>query len=179
MPNRVRIGVPQRVGRQRRKTTWIASADVASTTTLLAGAAVLDQALSGAQISALGPATVVRTRGIIDVGTDQAAGTEHPFGAFGVAVVSEQARAAGVASIPTPITDEGSDLWFVHQFFFAGFFFLSSVGAGQDHVQYSFDSKGQRKLEGDDSQAIVFAVENASTVGLIYTLKFRMLLMLT
>ncbi len=45
---------------------------------------------------------------------DQITASEFVVGAFGMLVVSEDAFAAGAASIPGPFTDAGSDLWMVH-----------------------------------------------------------------
>ena len=158
----------------KRATEWFASADVTAETSLGAGAAVLDQALTQAVLATISPATIVRTRGMLWVRTDQTAATEVPFGALGMALVSEQARVAGVASIPTPITDEADDSFFVHQFWLGALL----VGAGGlDAIQpfffFPFDSKAQRKIE---DEAIVVTMENASsTHGIGYVLKFRML----
>ena len=162
-------------GGPRRATSWAASADATGEQALAAGAAILDQSLSQAQISTLVPATIVRTRGILWVASDQEGIDEQPFGAMGMVVVSEQARVAGVASIPTPISDEASDLWFVHQFWQADVAFVSASGFTTDGFKaYEFDSKAMRKVQEGDGIAVV--LENASGVdGAVFILKFRML----
>ncbi len=157
----------------RRATQWAASADIAATQLLAAGATVLDQSFSQATLIEIGPSTIIRTRGIIWVGMDQSAASEQAFGALGFAVVSEQARAAGVASLPAPITNESSDLFFVHQFFGAPVFVGTDASLLQWY-QYAFDSKAMRKLQEGD--AIVVLLENASaTAGCQYILKYWML----
>ena len=170
-------------GRPRRGTIWIASADVTAKIGLAAATSVLDQSVSAATLSSFGAAagTVTRTRGDLWVVSDQTVATEEPFGALGMAVVSDQARAAGIASMPTPITNEDSDLFFVHQFWQAGFVFnqidATGVQLGNYWSHYSFDSKAMRKL--NDDQAIVVTMENAeATNGVRYILKFRMLIKL-
>ncbi len=104
------------------------------------------------------------------------AAPEFPFGAIGGMVVQETARAAGIASLPTPISEEFDDQFFLYQGFFAGA--NSSAGTQIDGIRvYPFDSKAQRRVES--GQAVVFTVENASAgAGLFYTWKFRMLIKL-
>ena len=170
MANRV-IRSPSAVrGRSQRKTQWIGSSDSTATQTLLAGASVLDQSFA---IST--PRTVVRTRGALWVKSDQSAATEIPFGALGMSVVTQQAVAAGVASVPTPITDEGDDTFFLWQPFLAGMVFASAVGLNADMwFRYDFDSKAQRKVM--DGTSIIVTLENASAAdGLEYVIKFRQL----
>ena len=160
----------------RRETVWVGSADESVTTALTGGAVVFDQQLT-AGILALRSFTVIRTRGWVAVWSDQAAAFEVPFGGLGMAVVSDQAAAIGVTAVPTPITDEGSDLWFQYQHFICS-------GAGQAASQsnsgqiFPFDSKAMRKVE--DGQDIVVTLENAAAagIGLLYVVKFRMLLKL-
>ena len=164
---------------QRRKTTWAASADISTTTNLAANAVVLHQSFTEGILQAGGllPSTIMRVRGELWVKSDQLAAVRVPFGALGFAVVSEQARVAGVASVPTPITDEGSDMFFVHQFWAANFDIISTgVGSlgSEALARYSFDSKAMRKIS--TGQAIVVTLENAAAAGGVdFVLKFRIL----
>jgi len=163
---------------QRRATTWVASADVTATTNLAAAAASLDQSLTESALGALGllPSTIIRTRGSIWVRSDQVAASRTPFGAVGFGIVSEQAGVAGVASLPTPITEEQSELWFVHQFWLADFVFVTAAGFGgsEGMARYDFDSKAMRKIQ--EGERVVVVMENgASAGGIDYVLKFRML----
>ncbi len=162
-----------RTGRvsEKRLTQWVGSADISTQVALAAGAAVLDQSLV---LTGL-PATVVRTRGIITVYSDQTAANEEPFGAIGMCVVSDQALAIGVTAVPTPITDSGSDLFFLHQYFAAPVKATTDIAFANVSQTYGFDSKAMRKISEDESLIIV--VENASaTAGLNYLLQFRMLI---
>ena len=157
----------------RRLTQWFRSADVSALTSLAAGAAVLDQSLVGTE-----PFTIVRTRGIIWVKSDQSGATETPFGAVGQCVVSDQALAVGVSAVPAPITDKDSDLFMMHQYFAVGLTRLTSVGFdGSVLAGFAFDSKAMRKVPADS--AAVWTVENASaTAGLEYLLQFATLIKL-
>ena len=177
MANRVtRSRFPSVVRAPQRQTNWLASADITAPTNLAAGASILDQAFTQAQIQGIGPATIVRTRGLLLVGTDQEAATEFPFGGLGMMVVREQARAAGIASLPTPIAEEFDDGFFLHQFWGSPITLASAVGQ-LTWQRWDFDSKAQRKITPDD--AIVVTLENASALaGVNYILKFRMLLKL-
>ncbi len=158
----------------RRKTEWIASSDITTIQTLAASTAVLDQILTAATVSSLGPATIVRTIGTLWVKTDQVAATEIPFGAMGMTVVSEQASVAGVASVPVPITDETSDLFFTYVPWAASLILADATGIIDGMQVYQFDSRAQRKVQ--DGDAVAVTLENASSVhGVGYVLKFRML----
>ncbi len=106
------------------------------------------------------PETVRRTFGILNWRSDQTVNDERPMGAFGMCVVSNEAFAAGVASMPGPFTDADSDLWFVHQLMFAAFEQSGTVdgfesAAGQS---YTINSKAMRKVT--DDERIVMILEN-------------------
>ena len=162
----------------RRQTQWLASADATGVTTLAGAAKILDQSLTAAELTLL-PFTVVRVRGLIYVQSDQVAADEQQFGGVGMAVVSDLAIAAGVASIPDPITNEDSDLWFMHRFFSYGMLIGSGAGTGvptPNGTTFEFDSKAMRKVEEGSDIAVVLA--NATAAGFRYWLKFRLLVKL-
>ena len=171
-----RSRMPLAVGRSpRRLTDWFAGASQSVETALAASTSVLFASLNAAAL-AVRPFTVVRTRGWIWVASDQVAAFEVPFGGAALAVVSDQASAIGVTAVPTPITDEDSDLFFMYQHFIAS-------GAGQAASQsngsrlFEFDSKAQRKVNAD--QDIVQVIENSNTDdGLVFVMKLRMLVKL-
>ena len=164
---------PLRQG-QRRATEWIASADINAVASLGGGLSVLQSAILSSVNLDLVPSTIVRTRGFIFVQSDQAAASEQQLGAIGFSVVSEQAAAAGVASVPSPITDETSEMFFLWQPF------AFSHGAGTVDSQrggmVDFDSRAMRKWQ--DGEAIAVVIENAGTFGIEFWLKFRMLVKL-
>ena len=100
--------------------------------------------------------TVRRTRGVIWIQSDQSAAIENQFGAFGMVVVSDPALAAGVTSMPGPVTERSDDGWFVWQPFVQS----GDLSAGRTGYHYEFDSKAMRRIE----QGFVIAVlaENSS-----------------
>ncbi len=173
MARRVFRGPALRQG-QRRKSLWLKSFDITTTSVLAAATAAVDQTFTGAQIEALGPLTITRVRGTIWVASDQASASEEPFGALAFAVVSEQARAVGITAVPAPITDEASDLFFAYQAFQAYF----ATGQGVTWQRYDYDSKAMRKV--NTGEGIVVTIENAhATFGLEFINKFRMLVKLS
>ena len=110
------------------------------------------------------PVTIRRTHGILEWRSDQKAADESPFGAYGLCIVSNNAFAAGVASIPGPYTDADSDLWFVHQYLRTTLLFGSNIGFdGRAGEVYTINSKAMRKLNEEETIAVV--VENGSTTA--------------
>ena len=91
-------------------------------------------------------------------------------------VVSEEAAAAGVASIPDPDTNTDGD-WLVWQSLITSFAFGSDIGFGHGvGQQYVVDSKAMRKVGNNKQVAIV--VSNSSAVGGIVGIEGRMLVKL-
>ena len=97
----------------RRLTTW--GFLVPTTVALSASGANLVLSLNAAAL-ALRPFTIVRTHLELALRSDQSAAIEIQSIAYGMAVVLVQAVAIGVSAVPTPATDSGSDLWFLHGF---------------------------------------------------------------
>ena len=143
-----------------RKSLWLDFAQVfTAPTTVAAATAVLLASLNAAGL-ALRPFTIVRTRGLLLWASDQGTATETPFGAFGFAVVSDQASAIGVTAVPTPIVDAGSSLWYSWTPMAVRLRFASGVGIQQTGYVTEFDSKAMRKVE--IGQDVVAVVENGS-----------------
>jgi len=170
-------GFITRGGRSVRETVWLAGVCTRSTTA--AATAVLLTSLNAAAL-ALRPFTVVRTRGLIGFKSDQLAGTEPQAGAYGECVVSDQAAAIGVTAVPTPVTDDGSDLWYVYQRFFGEFAFTTAAGfENQAMIQYPIDSKAMRKVE--DGQDLITVLETETTAcsqGVVFMSYSRFLIKL-
>jgi len=157
-------------GSMSRKTQWTASIANTQFQALAAATSLLDSTF----VTTL-PETIVRIRGLLTVMTDQAAASEQPFGALGFAIVSDEAAAAGIGSMPTPYTDANSDLFMVHQYWSAPMLVGTSVGFGGAGTQrYEIDSKAMRKVHEDTTLAIIMENGNA-TDGILYSLDFRIL----
>jgi len=141
----------------KRQVTWFGPADqghVAVATTTKVIIASIDPAASG-----LEKPTIVRTRGMIGVRPDSGVAADTAFvGAFGIGIVSDQAFAAGVASVPGPFDQGDWDGWFVWQSFQATWDFNSAVGVEPLEVEYEIDSKAMRKVS--DNETVVFVAES-------------------
>ncbi len=158
-------------GRSKRKTFWIGF-DIQGFTMTAAGG-VITHSLNAAAL-ALRPFTIVRTHFEMYIFSDQIIATENQMAAYGLAVVSDEASVAGVASIPTPATEISSSLWFAHQVLLNSFFFSSNVGLGHHGTRYTIDSKAMRKVEiGQDIVAV--AELDASGQGLTMLVGGRIL----
>ena len=157
-----------------RKSLWLFQ-DFASITLTAAGGTIVTS-LNAAALALL-PFTVVRTRMELMVYSDQEAASEKQAGAWGAAVVSEEAQAVGVSAVPTPVTEAGSDLWFAYQEFFGGFQFTTS-GAGQVGQRYTVDSKAMRKVGVGQTIVTVAEFSSAGGDGLVLKVAGRMLLKL-
>ncbi len=173
MANRSR-GFRNQRGPQR-QVTWIGPADQAfisipSTTKVIV-------ASFDANSAGLPKPTVVRTRGVVSVRADIPLAADQSFvGAFGVAIVSDRAFAAGAASIPGPFDDAGWDGWFVWGSFGDTYEFSDATGilsVSKDHI---VDSKAMRKVTDDET--IVFMAESQSGAFDI-NMPLRMLLKLS
>ena len=155
-----------------RSTQWIGSTAETAVTNLAGSSVVLDQSFPFGE-----DATIVRVRGKLWIGSDQASASERPMGAIGFANVTNQALAIGVTAVPTPITDISSDEWFLWAPFFNGLNFADATGIQQKiFAEVELESKAMRKV--NDGLSTVVVLENASTFGLSYLMHFRMLVKL-
>jgi len=116
--------------------------------------------------------TVRRTRGMLSVVSDQSSVMEQQNGALGMIVVSDLAVAAGVASIPGPVTDANDDGWFV--WVPVSQMSGSALGGNVTHsVQPSiqFDSKAMRKVVEGFTIAVVYeSLSQGAFVGVAFAL---------
>jgi len=159
--------------RQRRQSDWFSVAWQAATLTVAGGS--LTSSLNAAAL-ALRPFTIVRTRLLVTIRSDQEIATEDQFAAIGAAVVSDQASAIGVTAVPTPITDLDSDLFFVHQMIANSWQFTTGVGSGQRFASYDVDSKAMRKVNGDQDVVFTMEVDTNAGSGCLVALGGRMLI---
>ena len=148
-----------RDGARKRETIWIGGAafnqSLVTQTTV-----VLVTSLNAAAL-AFRPFTIVRTRGVIRVRSDQNAAAEDYGASYGRCVVSEQASAIGVTAVPTPTTDNVSDLWYVYEFMLGSLQVQTAVGLFEGGQERIIDSKAMRKVE--DGEDVISVVEGAGT----------------
>ena len=155
----------------RRSTQWIGSADDTAFDNLAGSTKQLDQSFAFAE-----PATIVRTRGMLWIKSDQLAASEEPFGALGMMVASDEAVAAGAASLPGPFTEDFSDSWFVWLTWAAHQISVSSSPQAVQWGQFEIDSKAQRKVHDGDTVGVM--IETGSAFGCEFLMHFRMLVKL-
>ncbi len=169
-------GFVRRHNRMVRETLWLGAPFIRTTITA-ASTAVLMSSLNAAAL-ALRPFTVIRTRGIWSIISDQQTANENMEMSIGHAVVSEQASAIGVTAVPTPVSESDSDLFFVYDSVIGSTRILSSVGFNENENKLrDVDSKAMRKVE--DGSDIVSVVETGvGSSGLIVTTFFRQLIKL-
>ena len=145
-----RSGFTSRGGKQVRESLWVGVGGIISVVAGGSGAVLLNA--PNAALLALRPYTVVRSRGFIHLASDQAAAAEDQAIIVAQCVVSDQAVAIGITAVPTPVTDEDSDLFFMYQEL------MASHGAGtvdSENGQWvQYDSRAMRRVE-DGAQNIV------------------------
>jgi len=122
--------------------------------------AVLFFAFNASIMSNLVPCTLVRIRGEIFWQTDGGAAGEAPAGAFGITRVKLPALAAGIGSIPTPITEGESDNWQMWEPLQCSF---RGVEDPLQSVIKTVDVKAMRKFV--DGDGIAGVVENGSVAA--------------
>ncbi len=157
-----------------RLTEWFGRPFSDDATTLPLASFVVDSSLDASGL-AKRPFTVTRMVGSITIYSDQAGAVEHPLGAVGALVASDKAVTTGATAIPDPVTNVGSDLWFMYMAFAGP---QSTAIDGPGPLVWSFDSRAQRKVQEGDDLAIVVANANAVD-GLRYTLNYRILVKLS
>ncbi len=154
-----RSGFIRRGGQKRRETVWVSIAETA-TTLATTGAAVLFAGLDAAGL-ALRPFTIVRTRLMHYVSSDQGAADENYLAAIGLCVVTEEALAVGITAVPSPMSASSSDAWLLWNAIGGRFEFASGVGFNQTGRQENVDSKAMRKVEDGFDLALV--IENGAS----------------
>ncbi len=167
-------GYTLRSGVMRRETSWFGLS--AGNTTFTAVGGTILFSLNAAALADR-PFTIVRTHIELLIRSDQTANSEDQVGAYGVAVVSDQALAIGVTAVPTPNADVNSDLWFLHQWLMNSIQVSSATSVFQAQNNYTVDSRAMRKVE--EGQDVVGVAEfSAQGAGFVLIDAGRMLVKL-
>ena len=132
------------VGSVKRRSVWIAPALQAYVSVATATKVIISS--FNPEASGIHFPTVVRTRGQVAIKATSAAVDNTSVGAYGVGVVSEDAFAAGVGSIPGPFSDADWPGWFVWRSFTYRFEFSDATGALLMNMVQEVDSKAMRKV---------------------------------
>ncbi len=152
---------------------WVGAGVTA--TTIVGSSATLFSTLNAAALL-LRPFTILRSRILISIRSDQVATSEFAAGVYAKQVVTESAAAAGVASVPTGISESNAD-FYVYQPLFHWFSIFTAVATNAPgDSQYMIDSKAMRKVKADDD--IATTIELRTTPGAIVATEGRTLVLL-
>ena len=139
----------------KRATDWSASVPQAAYTGVAAATAQLLETFS----PIVGGETLVRTRGLFAIRTDQPTADENQIGAIGMAIVTAQAVSVGITVIFHPATDAAWGGWFWHAYYAHRIEVVIGAGFAFDGVfQTIIDSKAMRKI--DEDERLVVVIEN-------------------
>jgi len=148
--------------RSRRKTSWEAGVGGTVLTTLTA----LGSAFMGAAVTpTIGALTIVRMRGLFDIYMQGpgASDGDGMFGAVGIGLATTAAVTAGIASVPTPLTELGDENWLWHSFWSVHNEDTTFGHGAAAHQRIEIDSKAMRKFE--DGMSIYAAIEVGAEDG--------------
>ena len=164
----------QRTSRgSRRQTDWgFGPGGTAVTSFSASGSAVL-----GSGIEPTSLLTLVRTRGLVEIfikGLATADGDGYT-GAVAIGLASDPAFTAGIASLPTPITELNWDGWLWHSFFSVHATDISFGDSGSGHQRIVIDSKAMRKFSPENVMFAAAEVVEQGTVNLDVYFDSRML----
>ena len=150
----IRVARPHRnFGRvSARLTDWVGPAAQGYVTVSAGGATII------ASLAFEDPATIIRTRGMVSIIPQSHNADLNIVGAFGIGVVSAEAAAAGVASVPEPFSDADWGGWFVWRSF--AYTLEALAGAEQFSVilydwNFEIDSKAMRKVTSNEVMVVV------------------------
>ncbi len=133
--------------------SWIGTCGGATSVDLAADTAMTPQSLG----VATGSFTVMRLRGHIYVQLDSGAVDERALLAFGIMPVSDDAFAAGAASMPSPSADlDASWMWHAFASVSSGAFSSEQPQAG--FMRIEIDGKAMRRLKSNETLALLGAV---------------------
>ena len=145
-----------RGGKSVRQMTWVAGAWTDST---IAANTKLVLTTFNASALARRPFTIVRTRGVLFIDTDQVAADEQQAAIYGKIVVNEKASDLGATAIPFPETVGTAD-FFVYEPILAAMH-RSATGIYQSGLRVTIDSKAMRRVDQQDQ--VVEVVETPAS----------------
>ncbi len=166
----------------RRKTTWgLAPGSTAPVATTTPGSVFIGAAIA----FSVDGITVVRIRGRFKAWLNLATAAQDGFaGAFGIGIASAAAVTAGIASVPTPLSDQSGENWL----YWSAFSIKSPKAFAADTVPVGevlsanhdevVDSKAMRKVGTEQVIYTCFEVVEVGTAGMQAYFDGRMLIKL-
>jgi len=108
--------------------------------------------------------TLLRTRGILDMFLLSATSAgDGFFGAMGIGVFTDQAFTAGVASLPSPRTEQFSNAWLYHTYVSVHAGVAGGLEGGREATfRDMVDSKAMRKF---DANQVMVAILDVAEIG--------------
>ncbi len=159
---------------QKRKSNWVGPADQ-DIVAVASGASVIIASFEP-DANAMQHPTLVRTRGDVQVRPQSFTADLAIGGAFGVCLVSDEAFAAGTASIPRPFDDADWGGWLVWQSFSYQLDFATEaaklIPAGRF---WQVDSKAMRKVPSGNT---VVLMAESQTGAFAIAMHLRLLFLL-
>jgi len=157
----------------KRQTTWVGPADQGYVA-VASGAKVLVASFDP-DSSSLKKTTLIRTRGMMSVRPATLSTGIDLIGAWGLAVVSDQAFGIGITAIPGPFTNAGWDGWFAWGSYSFSWDDATSVGRAIASIQFEVDSKGMRKVSDNETVVVVAEQQGGgATVSMPFRLLFKL-----
>ena len=158
-------------GGQRRLTQWVGPADQGFINVASGGASIISS------ISFEEQTTAVRIRGDLTIIPQSSAADLTIVGAYGEGIVTQEAFAAGVASMPEPFTDGDWGGWMVWR----SFSFRLEVGTDTTGFEFlpwdmEVDSKAMRKISPNE---VLVAIAESQTGAFSISAPVRTLLKLS
>jgi len=154
---------------KRRKTEWFQGVGDAAETVFSASSVSI---LGSGVITSFGEETLIRTRGLFAAVLESATSVgDGFFGAIGIGKATSSAFAAGIASLPTPLTEINWDGWLYHSFFSLH----SSLGQNENQLVMVIDSKAARIVGTDETLYAAIEVVEIGTAIMSVHLDTRML----
>ncbi len=122
-----------------RLTQWVGTALQGYVSVAAAGATLINSFSPAERV------TVIRNRGQVSIIPEVVSADIEIVGAYGEMVVTNEAFAAGVGSMPEPFTDGDAD-WCVWRSFSYRFEFVDATGVNFPNWNFEVDSKAMRKM---------------------------------
>ncbi len=166
----------------RRKTEWIGGVQTTSSRTTIGAATATIMTSFDTRLAAnanIGASfTIVRIRGIYDVGPLALAADMDAQGAFGICVVNGEAFDVGITAVISPVVESFDDRWLYHSYWSVQYEFSGAGNGIGQNWRETIDNKAMRKVSFGD--VVISVVENGNAGDNVsFFTNFRMLVKLS
>ncbi len=140
----------------KRRTQWIGPAIQSYVSVATGGATLVASFPITEQL------TIVRVRGQMSIRPASVSADVDISGAMGIGIVSDEALAAGVVSIPEPFTDADWSGWLMWRAFTYHFEFGDGTGVNFPNWTLELDSKAMRRVGPNESLVVIAESESGA-----------------